>query len=68
MRTNIVIDDTLMRNALRASGLPTKKAAVEEGLRMLVLVKEQGTIRRLRGRVQWQGDLARMRSPRVKVG
>ncbi len=49
MRTNIVIDDKLMRDALRVTGLKTKRAAVEEGLRTLVRLSKQGEIRRLRG-------------------
>ncbi len=66
MRTNIVIDDRLIREAMKASGLPTKRAAVEAGLRLLVQVKAQGGIRRLRGRVAWEGNLAAMRASRVK--
>lgn len=61
MRTNIVIDDTLMKDALKASGLRTKKEAVEQGLRLLVLRSRQQEIRKLRGRVRWEGDLDEMR-------
>jgi Arc/MetJ family transcription regulator len=57
MRTNIEIDDDLMRKAMRASGATTKRAVVEQGLRMLVDVRGQRAIRRLRGKVQWTGDL-----------
>lgn len=57
MRTNIDIDDDLMREAMRASGATTKRAVVEQGLRMLVDVRGQRAIRRLRGKVQWAGDL-----------
>jgi Arc/MetJ family transcription regulator len=64
MRTNIVIEDKLMRDALRATGLPTKREAVELGLRTLVLLKKQGEIRRLRGKVDWRGDLGAMRRDR----
>lgn len=49
MRTNIVIDNSLMRQAMKATGLSTKNAVVEEGLRMLIKVKGQEGIRRLRG-------------------
>ncbi len=66
MRTNIVIDDRLMREALKASGLDTKRAVVEAGLRLLIQVKTQTGIRRLRGRVVWEGSLAAMRARRVK--
>jgi len=64
MRTNIVIDDKLMRETLRASGLKTKRAAVEEGLRTLLRLSKQAEIRRLRGKLNWQGDLNAMRSDR----
>lgn len=65
MRTNIVIDDRLMRVAMKASGLPTKRAVVEAALRLFVEVKGQARIRRLRGAVVWEGDLKEMRSSRV---
>jgi Arc/MetJ family transcription regulator len=57
MRTNIDIDDKLMREAMRSSGAGTKRAAVEEGLRLLIRTRRQRTIRRLRGTVAWDGDL-----------
>ena len=65
MRTNIVIDDTLMRDALAASGLPSKRAVVEAGLRSLVSLHHQAGVRRLRGRVKWTGDLAKLRTGRI---
>ena len=61
MRTNIVIDDKLMADALKASGCSTKKEAVEQGLKLLLLRSRQQDIRRLRGRVKWEGDLDEMR-------
>ena len=61
MRTNIVIDDKLMTDALKASGLRTKKEAVEQGLKLLIRLSQQQEIRRLRGRVKWEGDLDEMR-------
>lgn len=64
MRTNIVIEDKLMREALRATGAQTKREAVELGLRTLVLLKKQGEIRKLRGKVAWEGDLDAMRRDR----
>ncbi|HEX9201136.1 MAG TPA: type II toxin-antitoxin system VapB family antitoxin [Acidobacteriaceae bacterium] len=64
MRTNIDIDDGLMEKALRASGAKTKKAAVEEGLELLVRLKEQEKIRELRGKVEWEGDLEQSRLSR----
>jgi Arc/MetJ family transcription regulator len=65
MRTNIVIDDALMRDALAASGLPSKRAVVEAGLRSLVSLHRQASVRELRGRVRWTGDLARLRTGRT---
>jgi Arc/MetJ family transcription regulator len=64
MRTNIVIDDQLMRDTLRATGFRTKREAVEEGLRTLLRLKRQAGIRRLRGKLDWQGDLDAMRRDR----
>ena len=61
MRTNIVIDDELVANALKATGLRTKKEAVEEGLRLLVKRNKQQSIRKLRGKLHWEGDLDEMR-------
>jgi Arc/MetJ family transcription regulator len=61
MRTNIEIDDTLMRKAMGATGLKTKRGVVEEGLRVLVRLKQQEKIRELRGKVRWEGDLNEMR-------
>jgi Arc/MetJ family transcription regulator len=57
MRTNIEIDDGLMREALAASGLETKRAAVEEGLRLLIRLKQQEQVRALFGQIRWEGDL-----------
>ncbi len=65
MRTNIVIDDELIEQAMKVTGLPTKKAAVEAGLRLLIQVKAQTGVRRLRGKVKWQGNLDELRSGRV---
>ena len=62
MRTNIVVDDKLMRETLRATGLKTKREAVEQGLRTLLRLSRQAEIRRLRGKLTWQGDLNAMRS------
>jgi Arc/MetJ family transcription regulator len=62
MRTNIVIDDRLMEDTLRATGLKTKRQAVEEGLRTLLRLSQQAEIRRLRGKLAWRGDLNAMRS------
>ena len=61
MRTNIIIDDELMAKALKASGLNTKKEVVEQGLRLLIRREKQQSIRNLRGKVKWEGDLDEMR-------
>ncbi|WP_257281418.1 MULTISPECIES: type II toxin-antitoxin system VapB family antitoxin [unclassified Endozoicomonas] len=62
MRTNIVIDDDLMAQALKATGLDTKKEVVEQGLKLLVKRSEQQSIRSLRGKITWEGDLDEMRN------
>ncbi len=62
MRTNIVIDDQLMADALKATGLQTKKEAVEEGLKALIKLRKQADIKNLRGKLKWEGDLDDMRS------
>ena len=64
MRTNIDIDDTLMKHAMKATGATTKKGAVDAALRLAVRLKKQGEIRKLFGKVQWDGDLASMREGR----
>lgn len=66
MRTNVEIDDHLMREAMRQSGTKTKKATVEAGLRLLIETHAQTAIRRLRGKVQWSGDLNESRRGRVR--
>lgn len=65
MRTNIDIDDQLMRRAMRSSGARTKRAVVEEGLRLLIQTRGQASLRRLRGKVAWEGDLDTSRLERV---
>ena len=62
MRTNIVIDDKLMGDTLRATGLKTKREAVELGLRTVLRLRRQEQIRRLRGKLRWRGDLEAMRT------
>ena len=61
MRTNIEIDDKLMNDALKATGLKTKKEAVELGLKTLIKLKKQEGIKRFRGKLEWCGDLDEMR-------
>ncbi len=61
MRTNIVIEDALMDEALKTTGLKTKREAVELGLRTLVRLGQQAEIRSFRGKLAWKGDLETMR-------
>ncbi|MCX5903884.1 MAG: type II toxin-antitoxin system VapB family antitoxin [Proteobacteria bacterium] len=61
MRTNIIIDDKLMSEAAKLSQLKTKKAVVEEGLKLLIRIKKQEHIRKLKGKLKWEGDLEKMR-------
>jgi Arc/MetJ family transcription regulator len=62
MRLNIVIDDQLMADTLRETGLKSKRAAVELGLQTLLWLQHQREIRRFRGKLNWEGDLGSMRS------
>ncbi|VAW30593.1 hypothetical protein MNBD_CHLOROFLEXI01-1421 [hydrothermal vent metagenome] len=66
MRTNIIIDDSLMAQARHLSGLKTKRAIVEEALKLLVRSYEQAEIRNLRGKLQWEGDLDALRENRFE--
>jgi Arc/MetJ family transcription regulator len=65
VRTNIVLDDDLVARAKELTGLGTKRAVVEEALRALVGLKEQESVRELRGRLRWEGDLDEMRRDRL---
>ncbi len=64
MRTNIEIDDKLMKSALKATGARTKREAVELGLKTLVQLRAQEKARKLRGRITWEGDLDAQRTDR----
>lgn len=64
MRTNIIIDDNLMSLALKTSGLKTKKAVVEEALKLLVLLKQQTKLKTLQGKLVWEGNLDKLRTNR----
>ena len=61
MRTNIEIDDKLMAEAMKASGARTKREVVERGLEYVLQMSRQAEIRKLRGKIQWEGDLDAMR-------
>jgi Arc/MetJ family transcription regulator len=64
MRTNIVIDDELMSDAMKATGLSTKRETVELGLRTLLRLQQQEAVRAFRGKLRWEGDLAASRADR----
>jgi Arc/MetJ family transcription regulator len=64
VRTNIDIDDRLMRRAMQASRHRTKRAVVDEALNLLVQTRSQAAIRKLRGRIRWEGDLEASRTVR----
>ena len=66
MRSNIEIDDRLMKDALRATGLKTKREVVELGLQTLLRLSKQTEIQHLRGKLHWEGDLEAMRRDRLK--
>ena len=66
MRTNIVIDDEVLRRAMKLTGMKTKRAVVDAGLRLLVEIKSQAGIRKLRGKVEWRGNLDEMRRSRIE--
>ena len=57
MRTNIVIDDEVMREAANARPKATKRALVEEGLRLVAGLGRQRKLRQVRGKLKWTGDL-----------
>lgn len=61
MRTNIVIDDNLMAEAIKLTNIKTKKGVVDQALKLLVQVKRQESIRGLKGKLHWEGNLSEMR-------
>lgn len=61
MRTNIIINDQLMQKALTLGGFKSKREAVEEGLKLIILLKNQTNLRNYKGKLKWQGDLESMR-------
>jgi Arc/MetJ family transcription regulator len=64
MRTNIVLDDKLVKRAQKLTGIKTKREVVHEALRTLILLREQGNVRTVRGKLKWEGDLNEQRSSR----
>ena len=67
MRTNIVLDDKLVERAQKLTGIKTKREVIHEALRTLILLREQGGIRTLRGKLKWEGDLNEQRSSRFQA-
>jgi Arc/MetJ family transcription regulator len=65
MRTNLVLDDELVEEAMRRTGITTKKGVIEEALRTLVRLKAQESVRSLRGQLRWEGDLDTLRESRL---
>ncbi|MFN3801074.1 type II toxin-antitoxin system VapB family antitoxin [Belliella pelovolcani] len=61
MRTNIEIDEDLISEAMKVTGHKTKKATVEEGLKLIIQLNQQSEIKKLRGKLNWEGDLEKMR-------
>lgn len=64
MRTNIVLDDQLLAEAQRVTGIKTKKGVVEEALKLLLRMKQQESVKAWRGKLTWEGDLDAMRMDR----
>jgi len=67
MRTNIVLDDKLVERAQKLTGIETKREVIHEALRTLILLREQGNIRTVRGKLKWEGDLNEQRSARIQA-
>ena len=65
MRTNIVLDEDLVEQAKSLTGIKTTRALVDEALRVLIQLRQQGQVRRLRGQLHWEGDLAALREGRA---
>ncbi|MBN2373370.1 type II toxin-antitoxin system VapB family antitoxin [bacterium] len=61
MRTNIVLDDSLIETALKVGGFKTKKAAIENALKLFIQIKGQQKVKGLKGKIKWEGDLEEMR-------
>lgn len=67
MRINIILDDKLVDRARKLTGIKTKRGVVQEALRVLILLKEQGEVRHLRGKMKWEGNLLEQRKSRLKA-
>jgi Arc/MetJ family transcription regulator len=65
MRTNIVLDDDLIQRARQLTGIKTKREVVQEALRILIQLREQTAVRKLRGKLSWEGNLDDQRFTRL---
>ena len=65
MRTNVVLDETLVEQAKALTGIKTTRGVIDEALRVLIRLREQGQVAELRGRLHWEGDLAALREGRT---
>ena len=65
IRTNVVLDQELIDEALALTGLKTKRAVIEEALRTLTRLKRQENVRALRGQLHWEGDLDKLRTDKT---
>jgi Arc/MetJ family transcription regulator len=64
MRTNVILDETLVQQAKALTGIKTTRAVIDEALRLLIQLREQSQVRELRGKLLWEGDLAMLREIR----
>jgi Arc/MetJ family transcription regulator len=64
-RTNIVLDEKLVGKGMRLTGIQTQKALIDHALRELVRRKEQKSILKFKGKINWEGDLEQLRANRV---
>jgi Arc/MetJ family transcription regulator len=64
MRTNVVLNDSLVERAKKITGLKTKKDVIHEGLRTLIRLHQQSKVRSLRGKLRWEGNLKKLREGR----
>ena len=65
MRTNIVLDEELVRHAQKLTGIKTKRELVHEALKVLINLRQQEQVRALRGKLSWEGNLQEMRAARL---
>lgn len=61
MRTNIILDDSIIETALKIGGFKTKKATIENALKLFIQIKGQQNIKKLKGKIRWEGNLDEMR-------